>query len=338
VTGGAAVAGIRETDSHFADGVPTNIANFSKTPAGAVVGVGIEAHLGGNWTAKVEYLHIAFEPIGNFKTLPFLCGGVACAGPFALTTSSAIADNIVRVGLNYRILAGSAVGPAPVAAMPVKSPVPAWSWTGFYVGGNGGYGVGSDPFSQLVTVAGTPGFSTFAKANVAPVGGLLGGQAGYNWQAGAVVLGVEADAQWADLDGQSCGISCPGFFGAAFYPTVSQRLDWFATARGRVGFANDGYLFYVTGGGAFGGVTETDALPLLPAAASFSRNRSGWTAGGGIEARLWGRWSGKLEYLHVDLGSTTNAFTFAAGPTVLSTTSAIRDDLVRVGLNYKVGG
>jgi outer membrane immunogenic protein len=119
---------------------------------------------------------------------------------------------------------------------------------------------------------------------------------------------------------------------------VDQRLDWLASARGRVGWANQGYLFYVTGGGAFGGVKETDSLPGIPAAASFSQNRTGWTAGGGIEARLWGNWTGKLEYLHFDLGNMTNSFAFAAGPTALSTTSTVRDDVVRGGLNYKFGG
>jgi outer membrane immunogenic protein len=223
-------------------------------------------------------------------------------------------------------------------ALPVKAATPAWSWTGFYVGLNGGYGVAGDPFSQLATVAGVPATGTFANANVAPTGGLFGGQAGYNWQTGAVVFGLEGDADWADQHGTSCGFECSMAFNPAFYTTVDQKLDWLATARGRLGLANAGYLFYVTGGGAFGGVKETDALPGVPAAASFSQTRSGWTAGLGVEARLWGNWSGKLEYLHFDLGHTTNAFTFAAGPTVLSTTSAIRDDVVRVGLNYKLGG
>ena len=87
-----------------------------------------------------------------------------------------------------------------------------------------------------------------------------------------------------------------GGFAPNTFTTVDQRLKWLATVRGRLGWANDGYLLYVTGGGAFGRIDETDFLPTNPNAASFSQNRSGWTAGGGIEARLWGNWTGKLEY------------------------------------------
>ena len=155
------------------------------------------------------------------------------------------------------------------------------------------------------------------------------------------MLGIEGDAQLTDQHDVSCGIECTaGGFAPNTFTTVDQRLKWLATARGRLGWADDGYLFYVTGGGAFGRIDETDSLPINPNAASFSQNRSGWTAGGGIEALLWGNWTGKLEYLHFNLGSMTNTFNYVFGgtPFTLSTTSAIRDDVVRVGLNYKIGG
>ncbi|HEV3500068.1 MAG TPA: outer membrane beta-barrel protein [Bradyrhizobium sp.] len=97
-------------------------------------------------------------------------------------------------------------------------------------------------------------------------------------------------------------------------------------------------MLYVTGGAAFGGVEETDTVPAV-AAASFHQSRSGWTAGGGIETHISGNWTAKLEYLHIDLGSTTNMFAFQSGgfPFAFSTSSSLRDDIVRAGLNYKFG-
>ena len=254
-----------------------------------------------------------------------------------LATTSAVRDDIIRVGLNYKLFAPAA-GSAGAIALPVTAPGQRSVWSGGYVGLNGGYGVASNTFSQVVTVAGLPAASTFANANVAPSGGIFGGQGGYNWQNGAVVVGVEGDVDWADQRGSSCGIACTTALNPILFATVEQKLDWLATVRGRVGWANDGYLFYLTGGGAFGGVTETDALPGVPGSSSFSRDRAGWTAGGGIEAKVWGNWTGKLEYLYVDLGNTADSFTFGAGPTVLTTTSANRDNIVRAGFNYKLGG
>jgi outer membrane immunogenic protein len=334
VTGGPAWAGIRGTDTFNIDGVPPFVASFSNTRDGWAAGVGIEARLFGNWTAKLEYLHLDFGTIRNSASFPTQCGPVACAGPYTLATSSAVRDDIIRVGLNYKVFAPTAGMRETVA--PVNAS--AWSWSGGYIGINGGYGTASDPLDQVVTFAGTPSASTYASARVAPAGGLFGGQAGFNWQTGAMVLGIEGDAEWADQRGASCGLSCSATLNPVIYITADQRLDWLASVRGRVGWANEGYLFYVTGGGAFGGVKETDSFPAIPATASFSQNRSGWTAGGGVEAHLWGNWTGKLEYLHFDLGNMTNSFAFAAGPTVLNTTSSVRDDVVRAGLNYKLGG
>jgi outer membrane immunogenic protein len=121
---------------------------------------------------------------------------------------------------------------------------------------------------------------------------------------------------------------------------MSQKIKWFATARARLGWAMPSWMLYATAGGAWGGIDETDNMVVgltgLPVSATFSHTMAGWTAGGGVELRLLERWTGKLEYLHLDLGSTTN---FLAGsPTdTLTTTSQIRSDIVRVGLNYKLG-
>ena len=332
---------MRETDAFIFEGFPPNTASFNNALNGWAAGGGIEARLAGNWSVKLEYLHLDLGGFtnnnGSFpqQCAPAVGGGLACVGPFTLATTSTIRDDIIRVGVNYKIAAAG--GAAMPAALPVHAAAPVSTWNGFYVGTNGGYGVGSDPFSQLVTVTGVPSTSTFTYANVALRGGLFGGQAGYNWQMGQFVIGLEAYDQWTSQHGASCGIDCTTFITTLFYTPVDQKLDWLATARGRFGWANDGYLLYVTGGGAWGGIKETDSIGAPATTASFNQTRGGWTAGAGIEAKLWGNWSGKVEYLHFDLGNTTNAFPVV--PTVvLTTTSAIRDDVVRVGLNYKLGG
>jgi outer membrane immunogenic protein len=245
---------------------------------------------------------------------------------------------IVLTGVALAALLGGSAMAADLSTAPMYKappPVAVWNWTGFYIGINGGYGIGSNDFTQTLTQPGVVGSAT-SFDTVAQKGGLFGGQAGYNWQVGNVVLGVEGDAQWADQHGTSCGLICATQLGASI--TVSQKLEWFATARGRLGWANDGYLLYVTGGGAWGGIDEnvTFAAPGGTIGASFSTTKSGWTVGGGIEARLWGNWTGKFEYLHMDLGNTTSVFIPVPplGPTIV-TTSDIQNDLIRAGLNYK---
>jgi outer membrane immunogenic protein len=176
---------------------------------------------------------------------------------------------------------------------------------------------------------------SFAPSRVGPKGGFLGGQLGYNRQFNHVVLGVEGDGQWSDQRDTQCGFICSPFFAT----TVTHKLPWFATARGRIGWAQPSYLLYVTGGAAWGAVNEVDnhSTAGIQTAATFNQVKSGWTGGGGIEVRLWERWTGKIEYLHVDLGSTTNTFVVAPGET-LTTSSSIRNDIVRLGLNYRIGG
>jgi outer membrane immunogenic protein len=252
---------------------------------------------------------------------------------------------LILTGAALAALLGGSAMAADLPAAPIYKappPVAVWSWSGFYIGLNGGYSFGSDDFTQSLTQPGIVA-NSFDKHTVAPRGGLFGGQAGYNWQVGSVVLGVEGDAQWADQRGTSCGLLCLNQTGQTAGITVTQKLKWFSTVRGRLGWAHDSYLLYVTGGGAWAGIEENDALVVSGGGggtfgASSSTTKSGWTAGAGIEAQLWGNWTGKLEYLHMDLGNMTTVFVPApaAGITIL-TTSHIRDDLIRAGLNYKFG-
>jgi outer membrane immunogenic protein len=211
---------------------------------------------------------------------------LASVGVLALGVAAASAADIVR--------ARRAPSPAPVYV------TPAFSWTGFYAGINGGYGWG-----------GSTSFSApFASTSFDTSGGLVGGTLGYNYQMNQIVFGVEGDIDASWIKGSSI---CGGL-------TCETKNSWLGTARGRVGYAFDRFMPYVTGGAAFGDVKNT-ITPI----GSASQTRAGWTVGGGLEANLYGPWSAKVEYLYVDLGS---------GAPVAGSSADFKSNIVRAGLNY----
>jgi outer membrane immunogenic protein len=213
------------------------------------------------------------------------------------------------------ILAGiAALLTAPLAAQaadlpqPYKAPayVAPFSWTGFYVGINGGYMWGNSKWSG--------GAGTF---EVDPNGWMAGGTLGYNIQTGNWVWGIEGDIDYANLKGTSASV-CSG---------CTFKDTWLGTVRGRVGYSFAHWLPYVTGGGAFG-----NAYVSTPGGA-VDRTKIGWTAGAGIEYAFLGNWSAKLEYLYVDLGTATCEYTTCAIPTNASVD--FTSNIVRAGINYR---
>ncbi|HMJ41543.1 MAG TPA: outer membrane protein, partial [Pseudolabrys sp.] len=171
------------------------------------------------------------------------------------------------------LMAVSMVSPSLAADLsrPVyKAPmyVAPFSWTGFYVGINGGYGWGKSNWSNPLVSTGD--------FNVK--GPLVGGTIGYNLQTGAFVWGLEADADISWIKGSTL-TAC----GAAGCET---RNRWLATGRGRIGYAWDRFLPYITGGAAFGDIKMTN-----PIGASETKTKIGWTAGAGIEYAFLGAWS-----------------------------------------------
>src|SRR5712691_4772489 len=187
-----------------------------------------------------------------------------------------------------------------------------YNWGGLYAGGNLGGGTGRTTFSVAA-----PGLFTTTSDEIR--GFVGGGQAGYNWQFGPLVAGVEADAQFSH---QQNGVNV---FGVQF----TNSLDWFSTLRGRVGYAMDEWLFYVTGGGGYAG---TQASVSLAGWASTSDARPIWVVGLGVETQIWDRWTGRLEYLYFDGGSVSNSFAVPGGTLTLS--NAVHDNVIRTGLNY----
>jgi len=247
-----------------------------------------------------------------------------------------------------KILIAAAVlgtaGAAQSADMAVKAPIrkapvaQVYDWTGFYIGASAGFGVGRDR-TELVS----PGAAD--RSNLSPFGAIGGVQAGYNWQLNKDwLVGVEADIQASgQQDDRTCLISCTARFATRF----DQKIDWFGTARARVGLVDGPVLSYVTGGFAYGkfSTTLTETLPqavpggafLPPVTGAFSasENRFGYTLGSGVEASLGGNWTGKLEYLYVDLGNRSYNFVLNAFPQALNT--RVRDNIFRGGVNYRFG-
>jgi outer membrane immunogenic protein len=195
--------------------------------------------------------------------------------------------------------------------MPTKAPAYVeqyYNWTGFYAGINGGWGFGN---SDLSNVLGSNSFDID--------GGLVGGTIGYNYQMGRVVLGVEGDMDWSDIRGTTTSGPC-------FAGSCETRNRWLGTARGRIGYAFDRIMPYVTAGGAFGDV-RMNAIGLP----GQTDTRAGWTAGGGVEFALTGPWTAKVEYLYADLGKETCNAANCGVPTNVDFTTSI----VRAGLNYR---
>jgi outer membrane immunogenic protein len=242
--------------------------------------------------------------------------------------------------------------PAFAADMALKAPPPrdpGYNWTGWYAGLDGGYSWGRS--ATNFNVAGLAPFSTSQSMN----GALGGGQIGYNAQVNSTVVGVEADIQGTGQKGtaQLPTIVVPGPPGARALPTVTttgtlaQKLPWFGTVRARVGvLASPTWLFYATGGLAYGQVKSTEtvtasaafppAAPFATATAVGSSNttRAGWTAGVGVEGMIAGNWTAKLEYLYMDFGTIENTFAGVGAFPLVVTSSRVTDSVLRVGLNY----
>jgi outer membrane immunogenic protein len=196
--------------------------------------------------------------------------------------------------------------PAPIAYIPVPPPV--YNWGGVYIGVNGGYGFGTAKWTP------SGGSANSVSAN----GGIAGGTLGFNYQVGALVMGVEGDFDWSGINSSTAGNVC------VVTGNCQTGNTWLSTLRGRAGFAADRVLFYGTAGGAFGNEQLTSG------SVTNTRTQAGWTAGAGVEYAIDRNWTAKVEYLYVNLGTAT-CTTACATPTSV----ALTDNLIRVGVNYK---
>lgn len=256
------------------------------------------------------------------------------------------------------MVSGSAMAADIGARIPTKAPpvmAPVWSWNGFYLGVNAGYGFGNDSGVSTTgqAVGNVQTVADGARAPFVPLerDGFLGGaQIGYNWQTGGFVFGLEADIQYTDFKDSVNAVTTGVLFPGVRNNNFSHELEYLGTARGRIGYAFDRTLFYVTGGLAYGGVKSEAAFfspqpgNVLQFAGTTDELRTGYTVGGGIEHAFWQNWSAKIEYLYYDLGDTTVAVNriATAVPLGIGTgyDSTFRNDghIVRAGLNFRFGG
>jgi outer membrane immunogenic protein len=216
---------------------------------------------------------------------------------------------------------------------------PAYNWSGFYVGLNAGYSQETANFNVTPLpqpAAGTPPFVN----NLSPKGFLGGAQAGYNWQSGSFVFGIEADIAGGNVKGSGATVALPG----PFFSNVSSALDVLSTVRGRVGVAFDRVLFYGTGGLAVGSVRDyanNNGGGNNPYIGSNNSVRVGYAAGGGIEYGVTQNWSAKVEALYYNLGSTSFIGNLSPPDPTFSIANRVSPHdgyVARLGVNYRFGG
>lgn len=229
------------------------------------------------------------------------------------------------------------------AAMAADS-LPTFNWTGPYAGIHIGYGLGNGDTSFSALNA---NFGDLAPSKLSPnPNGVVGGlQAGYNYQTGCFVFGIEADFSGSGMSGNKTASPVINNAGDALPGTsltASEGVNWFGTLRPRVGYTViPSVLVYGTGGLAYGNVSysaSTDYRPILGSVypVSFSSTKVGWAAGGGVEYAVSKCWTVKAEYLYVDLGDQSATANGVPGTGFQvgykwQTTANILD----IGLNYK---
>jgi outer membrane immunogenic protein len=224
---------------------------------------------------------------------------------------------------------------AGAADLPVKAPpmvAPAWSWSGWYVGINGGFGGNETTYPFSAPTLGTTGQGSLTSS-----GFFAGGQVGYNWQwSQNWLFGIEADLQWANIEAKLAANAATPVGGLTF--SAGTEVNWFGTVRGRIGYIPwDRTLIYGTGGFAYGNTTTRLNVSAPGLAVGFSQDNSqtGWTAGAGLEIAVLPNVSFKTEYLYVDLGKATvfNGVAFGVLPLTVSENTTFHT--VKAGLNWR---
>ena len=215
---------------------------------------------------------------------------------FALASMAALMGTAAAADLPPR------PAPQPYYKAPVAMQV--YNWTGFYIGINGGGGFGRSQWDS------TGSFDIS--------GGLVGGTVGYNYQFGQGVVGLEGDIDWADINGTTntfCGFGC------------KTSDHWLSTVRGRLGYAADRFMPFVTGGAAFG-----DIRASTPGFVGANQTNAGWTVGAGLEFAIAGNWTAKAEYLYVNLGKLNCGISCGA---LVTDNVSFTTNIVRAGVNYR---
>jgi len=280
----------------------------------------------GKLRASFEWVTRRKKPRGKQEILGFSGGdGAGTMKKILLATVSMVA-----------LTSGARTADMP-AAMPAKgpmySPVPVATWDGAYFGVQGGVARRearlTDPFGNIGAL---PGQFSLAGDKT---GGTLGVLAGYNWQHGNFVYGLEGDWNWIGAKVSELSSISDN--------STSYDVNWLATLRARAGFAVDSTLFYLTGGEALGHIRDSFAFldqgGTITVALTKDGTKAGWTIGAGVEHMFAPQWTARAEFRYVDLGKTSAACTpgaDACGEPPFTFSNSLWMGLV--GVNYKFGG
>ncbi len=355
VTGGAAWADVQQTGIDFnntlaAFGTLTGVtANRSGVLWGGVIGAGVEFAVGRGWTVGGEFLHTVYQDRDASIVDPAQVGGNGCLqfGPLPAANCvvrGQLTTDVARLRVNYKF--GAPVGADPVAKAYAPA-VAVYSWTGFYVGGNLGGGMAASRIDDPCFLGGC--------SSATPTAGFFtgGAQAGYNYQFGRGLVGIEAD-----VNGNS-GFKNSVIGGAD--PRVERvgiKADVSGTIRARAGLVVNNALAYVTGGAAWADANHTCvSFDNQTTSATFglpngiTANASGVIWGGvigaGVEFALNQSWTAGAEFLHTMYQDRSANLlnpngTPACGTNLPGTNCVIRGqlttDVARVRINYRFGG
>ncbi len=236
-------------------------------------------------------------------------------------------------------IVAAVISSVPAVAAPPSAPI--FNWTGFYAGVQAG-----SSWSSTTDDVGPHGFLPAAirqSVNPDPSGGIVGAHAGYNYQLNMAVLGIETDLSFANIRGRDSVLAPNG----SNFTNADQRIDWFSTVRGRIGFTPDGqWLVYGTGGWAFGGAKlNTSVISVAPCGIGIcevgptvSKTLTGWTGGGGAEYALLNNWTFKFQYLYYDLGKISHRITdTTSGISDFGPTANFKGNIIEMGWSYKFG-
>jgi outer membrane immunogenic protein len=202
-------------------------------------------------------------------------------------------------------------------------PVVVYNWSGFYTGVHIGSAWGTKTWFDRNDLSDDVSYST---------NGVLGGlQAGWNYQTGVIVFGLDGDFAWTNARGSGNLLFTPPLRG-----TVTTNMNWIATITGRIGVANDKALYYLKGGLALSGEEHRFAQFAGGGGVALTQtvrdNRGGFVLGFGGEFAVWQNWTAKLEYNYMDFGKKT--VVFPALQAASGTTIDQQVHVVKLGLNY----
>ena len=265
-------------------------------------------------------------------------------------------STILTAAVCLMCISGARAADMPLKAAPAAPPP---TWTGFYIGINGGgawgtvnphaVDVGPDSFFAGANV---PAVVAGASQSFNTSGALAGGQIGYLFQSGTAIFGVEASFDWTNLRGSASN-------GPTVYPVtppstfswnLNAKADWVAMLTGRLGIDMGSWYPYITGGAAVTDLkyntTYIDTFYPSVSVNNFSKTSLGWVLGAGAEARFWEHWMVRAEYLHMEFDNLSGLGTIACTPGVGNCVGAgfsthflfntrFTEDVVRAALSYK---